>query len=117
MNQLTPGRNLKAEMLGLIAHVTSRLGETSPMLQRQAEAATVVRPSATMLDGAVPADIPAVDLPDGPVPGSSLICDHEELVGELLVWVRDDRLIGVEQAWCTDDPPQSWPPPEMVRVS
>ena len=57
------------------------------------------------------------DLPDGPAPGSALVYECEQLVGELLVWIRDGRLIGLEQAWYTDDPPQSWPPPEMVRIS
>lgn len=117
MNQLMPGKPLTAEMLRLIEHVTSPLAETSVRLQRQAEAATVVRYSATMLDVSVPSDIPVVDLPDGPVPGSALIYDGQQLVGELLAWIRDGRLIGLEQAWYTDDPPQSWPPAEIVRVS
>ena len=117
MNQLMPGDRLTAELLRLIAHVTSPLAETSVKLQRQAEVATVVRSSATMLDVSVPSDIPVVDLPDGPVPGTALVYDREQLVGELLVWIRDGRLIGLEQAWYTDDPPKAWPPPETVRIS
>ena len=117
MNELMPGDRLSADMLRLIAHVTSPLAETSSRLLGQAEGATVVRYSATMLDVEVPPDIPAVDLPDGPAPGSALVDECEQLVGELLVWIRDGRLIGLEQAWYTDDPPQSWPPPEMVRIS
>ncbi len=117
MTQLAPGNQLTADILRLIAHVTSPLGETSVKLQRQAETATVVRSSATMLDVGVPSETPAVDLADGPVPGSALVYEGELLIGELLVWIRDGRLIGLEQAWYTDDPPQSWPRPEMVRVA
>lgn len=117
MNQLIPGNHLTADILRLIAHVTSPLGETSVKLQRQAEVATVVRSSSTMLDVGMSSDVPVVDLPDGPVPGSALVYEGKQLVGELLVWIRDGRLIGLEQAWYTDDPPQSWPHPEMVRVS
>jgi hypothetical protein len=117
MNQLMPGNHLTADMQRLIAHLTSPLAETSVKLQRQAEAATVIRYSATMLDVEVPSDIPVVDLPDGPAPATALVYDQGQLVGELLVWIRDGRLIGLEQAWYTDDPPQSWPSPEMVRIS
>ena len=117
MNHLTPGSRLHAEMLQLIAHVTRLIGEASVTLQRQAEVAIVVRSSATMLDVTVPSDLPAVDLPDGPTPGRALVYEREQLVGEILVWIRDGRLIGVEQAWYTDEPPQAWPNPEAVRVA
>lgn len=117
MSHLTPGDALAGDIIRLIAHVTAPLGDASMTLQRQAEVATVVRYSATMLDVSVPSDISAVDLPDGPVAGSALVYDSDQLVGELLVWIRDGRLIGIEHAWYTDDPPESWPQPEMVRVS
>lgn len=117
MNELTPGDRLTDDMLRLVAHVTSPLAETASKLMGQAERATVVRYSATMLDVEVPPDLPAVDLPDGPAPGSALVYDREQLVGELLVWIRGGRLIGLEQAWYTDHPPRSWPAPERVRIS
>lgn len=116
MSHLTPGRRIPIEILRLITHVTSPLGDTAVTLQRQAETATVVRSSATMLDVTVQSDSPLVDVPDGPIPGLALIYERERLVGELLVWVREGRLIGLEQAWYTDEPPQSWPSTEEVRV-
>lgn len=117
MRHLTPGDPLARDIIRLIAHVTAPLGDASMKLQRQAEVAAIIRYSATMLDVSMPSDISVVDLPDGPVPGTALVYDSDQLIGELLVWVRDGRLIGLEQAWYTDDPPESWPPPEMVRVS
>lgn len=117
MTQLNPGARLPAEILDLLAHVTAPLGKASVTLQRQAEVARVVRCSATMLDIAVPADRDEVELPDGPVPARALVYDHEQLVGELLVWVRNGRLIGLEQAWYTETPPRAWPSPESVRVA
>lgn len=116
MNPLMPGSRLPPEILQLIAHVTRLIGEASVTLQRQAESAIVVSSSATMLDVTVPSDLPVVDVPDGPTPGSALVYEGEQLVGELLVWIRDGRLIGLEQAWCTDERPRSWPNPEAVRV-
>lgn len=117
MSQLSPGSRIPAEIVQLIAHVTLLMGEASVMLLRQAEAAIVVGSSATMLDVSVPSDLATVDVPDGPTPGSALVYEREQLVGELLVWIRDGRLIGLEQAWYTDEPPQSWPDPEAVRVT
>ncbi len=117
MNQLKLGSPLPVEILQLIAHVTRQLGEAAVVLQRQAEVAIVVSCSATMLDVTVPSDLPAVDIPDGPTPGSARLYEREQLVGELLVWIRDGRLIGLEQAWYTDEPPHSWPDPRAVRVA
>lgn len=117
MNELMPGDRLTNDMLRLIAHVTSPLAESASKLMGQAEHATVVRYLPTMLDVEVTSDFPAVDLPDGPAPGTALVYEREQLVGELLVWIRGGRLIGLEQAWFTDDPPTSWPSPEMVRIS
>lgn len=111
-----PKDRLPADVLRLIAHVNSPLAETSSKLWGQAEDATVVRYSATMLDVEVPSDLPPVDLPDGPTPIKALVHDGDQLVGELLVWVRAGRLIELEQAWYTDEPPTSWPTPDRVVV-
>lgn len=117
MNQMTPGENLSNEVVNLIAHITAPLGAESNALAQQAAAATITRSSSTMLDLAVPAELPTVNLDDGPTPGEALVYDGDQLVGELLVWVRSGRLIGLEQAWYTDDPPSTWPAPDRVRVT
>lgn len=117
MKQLKPGNRLPADIRRLVARVTAPLGDASVILQRQAEHATVVRCTATMLDVEVPSGMPIVELSDGPAPCVALVYDGEQLVGELLVWVRDGRLIGLEQAWYTDDPPKSWPSPDTLRVA
>lgn len=117
MNRPQPGDRLTADIVALITHVTAPLGETSTALARQAEAAHVVRYSATMLDVAVPSEIAGVDLSDGPTPCEAFMYEGDRLVGELLVWVRGGRLIGLEQAWYTDEAPTSWPSPNQVRVT
>lgn len=117
MRQMTPDGSLPAEMVELIAHITSPLGDVSNAIMRQATAAKITRSSATMLDLSVPAELPAIDLGNGPAPGQALVYDGDQLVGELLVWVRSGRLIGLEQAWYTDEPPTSWPVRGRVRVT
>lgn len=117
MSQVTKGGRVPDDIVVLVKHVTSPLGEKSIELARQAAAAMIVRWSPTMLDMAVPPDTPGVFLEDGPVPGEALVYDSDDqLIGELLVWVRAGRLIGMEQAWYTDDPPSTWPKPSQVRV-
>lgn len=116
MTQSTPGAGLADDILALIAQATTPLGDGATGLIRQAAAATVVRSSPTMLDLAVSPEIPEVAIEDGPTPGRALIYDGVKLVGELLVWVRAGRLIGLEQAWYTDEPPTNWPTPDRVVV-
>lgn len=117
MHHPEPVRRLPADVTRLLAHLTEPLGAASKALRQQANLATVVHYSATMIDVAVPSDADAVELPDGPIPSRALVYDEEQVVGELLVWVRGGRLVGLEQAWYTDDPPLAWPPLESVRVS
>ena len=117
MSEIKPGDRLPPAILALIAHVTKSLGAASVTLVRQGKAATVVRHSATMLDLEVSTEAELVDLADGPTPTQALVYDGEDLVGELLVWVRSGQLIGIEQAWFTDEAPTEWPSPDAVRVS
>lgn len=62
------------------------------------------------IDLDVPVDVPSVVTPEGllrPVPA---VRDHRgELVGELILWVRAGRLIGMERPWFTEAPPDEWP--------
>ncbi|MDQ2637676.1 MAG: hypothetical protein M3Y83_12450 [Actinomycetota bacterium] len=109
--------HLEEALLTLIARVTRPLGAQSEKIMRQAELARVVRYLPTMIDVAVPEDCQSVAIPDGPAPGRALIYSDDIATGEVLVWVRDGRLIGLEQAWYTDDPPNSWPSADRVRVA
>lgn len=112
-----PGERLPDEIVALIAHITAPLGDKSEALTRQAASATIIRASSTMLDVAVQGELPAAHLADGPTPGRALVYDGDQLVGEVLVWVGCGQLIGIEQAWFTDDAPSAWPTPDRVRVA
>lgn len=116
MTHIAIGEGLPNDILALVAHITSPLGEKSAGLVRQAAAATVVDSSPTMLNVSVPLDVPSVALENGPTPGEALVYDNDRLVGEVLVWIREGRLIGLEQAWYTDDPPTAWPRPNQVKA-
>jgi hypothetical protein len=104
------------ELVELVAHVTEGLGADAAVLRQQAEAATVMSSSPTMVDLAVPTSLPRCSLDDGPTPGAAVVYAGGELVGEILVWIRSGYLTSLEQAWYTDEPPTAWPSPADVRV-
>lgn len=81
-------------------------------------AATVLAVSPTMLDLEVAGSAPALPIADGPLPVRAIIDDDaDEAVGEIIVWASAGLLIGIEQAWFTDEHPTQWPPPARVRLS
>jgi hypothetical protein len=86
-------------------------GEPAQVLETQAREALVIREvPGRMIDLEVPASAQPCDCADGPLPArAAVVRQGGELVGELLVWVRDGRLVGIEQAWFTDEPPTRWP--------
>lgn len=114
MNSLK-GEKLDENTRGLIRIASEGLGANQVALLRQASIACIVKSTATMIDVEVPSGVPAVDLPNGPLPGQNLVVKNDELAGEVIVWVREGLLIGVEQSWYTDAPPTSWPRPAEIE--
>ena len=101
----------------LVAAVAAALPDGGAELRAQLVAATVADGSATHLDVTVPPESPRLELPDGPLPTvASVLDDQGDHVGEVLVWVRDGLMVGVEQTWYSDDPPTGWPDLAHVRV-
>ncbi|GEA85975.1 hypothetical protein [Cellulomonas gelida] len=86
-------------------------GETARVLDAQARRALVIRDvPGRMIDLEVPVGSQPCDCSDGPLPvRAAVVRQGGQLVGELLVWVRDGWLVGLEQAWFTDEPPERWP--------
>ncbi|WP_250443849.1 hypothetical protein [Actinotalea sp. C106] len=86
-------------------------GEAARVLEAQARQAVVIgEVPGRMIDLEVPAGSQPCGCGDGPLPVRAAVVRQEgQLVGELLVWVRDGRLVGLEQAWFTDEPSERWP--------
>lgn len=81
-----------------------------------ARAVVVAHVEGRSVDVAVPDDVPPVPAADGPLrPVVSVVDATGEATGELLVWVRGGRLVGLERPWWTDEPPTSWPGPDDLR--
>ena len=104
----------------LLRHLVRYLNsdELATSILAQAQQAAVLRGSATNIDLTPRNDLPPIQLPNGPMPVRVFVQRaDEDPTGEILVWIGDGKLIGLEQAWWTDDPPTDWPTPEQVRVA
>ncbi|GAB3622378.1 hypothetical protein GCM10027418_04600 [Mariniluteicoccus endophyticus] len=102
---------LSVRLVGLIRLVAENLSASDrEALVAQADAATVIAEiSGRSVDVDVSHDLPAISLPNGPVHPVPAVVVDGKLCGELIVWVRGGRLIGVEQPWFGDEPPTEWP--------
>lgn len=55
--------------------------------------------------------------PNGPIPVQAIVRSEDGYdYGEILVWVRDGFLTGIEHPWWTDEMPKRWPVPERVWI-
>lgn len=108
---------LDRHALELIAHIASALGVHGRVLMEQASEATIVACSPTMIDVRVTDDASPVKLADGPVPGRFLVMHQGTPSGEILIWIENERLIGIEQAWYGDVVPTTWPAPTDVTLN
>ncbi len=116
MTTISQGNPLSAGLIELIAHIVEPLGGEAAVLLEQAKSAVVVLYSPTRVDVTVPDVAVRSALPDGPTPGRAIVYDNrDQPVGEILVWIRSGLMIGLEQAWFTDEPPTAWPSPSQVR--
>jgi hypothetical protein len=87
-------------------------------VETQAAQARVVVSTPTMVDLEPGDDLPPIPLGDGPIPVRAIVYDSRERpTGEILLWVRSGILIGLEQAWFTDQPPSEWPSPALVSLT
>lgn len=87
-------------------------------LLQQASRVKVIGGPITMLDLRC-IDAPAASaFADGPVPLSMLVSDSAgNPIGELLIWVEQGYLSGLEFAWWTDDAPDEIPTTDQVKVA
>lgn len=54
---------------------------------------------------------------DGPLPiNTSVVSDAGTDYGEILIWITDGYLSGIEHPWWSDEMPAAWPAPTNVRI-
>jgi hypothetical protein len=71
----------------------------------------------TLLDLEAPKDSREASVADGPAPVRAFVQGAEdEIDGEILIWVKQGRLSGLEFAWYTDSAPSELPGPDSIRL-
>lgn len=115
-----PSRDLlTAQVRLLLSTILSQVDfPGSEELLQQVSSVHVVDGPVTMLQFRLMAPAPASAFREGPAPLSAIVSDHRGTdMGELLVWVENGYLDGLEFAWWSDDPPERLPSPEHVKVA
>lgn len=57
------------------------------------------------------------DLPNGPFPARAFVPSSAAYQGEVIVWIENGHLSGLEYAWISDKPPTRWPRPDEMEVA
>lgn len=84
-------------------------------LQAQLGRVAVAGGAPFQLDLVVAAEVAPSDAGTGPIPTRAVVVDdHGEPVGEVIVWVTDGYLSGLEYAWFADDMPNRLPDPRQL---
>lgn len=59
---------------------------------------------------------PRIDVPNGPLPVRAYVQSEAAYQGEIIVWIADGYVCGLEYAWVTDAPPSRWPHPDEMEI-
>ncbi|MFD4863507.1 hypothetical protein [Streptomyces atratus] len=114
-------RSLNAAERAVLEHILASDFTGSSELRSQIGQAEVV---ATWSPGSMSVDLRVLEpasrapLNAGLVPvGAHVLDELGEYVGELLVWIEDGMLAGLEYAWITDEMPAALPTVERIRLT
>jgi hypothetical protein len=69
-----------------------------------------------ILDVRVSATGEGSGLPDGPFPARAFVPSADAYQGEIIIWITDGHLSGLEYAWTSEEPPTRWPLPNEMEV-
>lgn len=78
--------------------------------------ARMSRQTAWILDIKTPASSAATEFADGPFPARAFVPSGAEYQGEVIIWISDGRVSGIEYAWITDTMPTRWPRSDEIEI-
>jgi hypothetical protein len=66
----------------------------------------------------LPPDVPRSSFMEhvAPIAASVISADDESYMGEIMLWLAEGKLSGVEYSWVTDDPPTALPDPANIHL-
>ena len=106
MKDETSWRPISSEEAGVIRSILSQADILcSGPLIADLDGALVANETMWILDVKVSNDDEGADLPNGPFPAQAFVPNSAEYQGEVIIWITDDHISGLEYAWVRDDPP------------
>jgi hypothetical protein len=106
VKEQTIWRPVSSEEAAVIRSILSQAGiRRSGSLIADLDGALVANETTWILDVKVSNNGEGVDLPNGPFPAHAFVPNGAEHQGEVIIWIADGHLSGLEYAWVNDDPP------------
>ena len=110
MKDETNWRPISPEENAVIRSIVSQTGIAhSGALLADLDDALVANETRWILDVKVSNKNVGADLPNGPFPAQAFVPNSAEYQGEVIIWLTDGHISGLEYAWVSDDPPTRWP--------
>jgi hypothetical protein len=110
MKDQTNWRPMSPEEADVIRAILSQAGiRRSGPLIADLDGALVANETTWILDIKVSNNGEGVDLPNGPFPAQAFVPTSAEYQGEVIIWIADRHISGLEYAWVSDSPPTRWP--------
>jgi hypothetical protein len=117
MKDETDWRPISSEESAVIRSILSRadISGSGPLLG-DLDGALVANETQWILDVKVSNTGEGADLPNGPFPAQAFVPNSAEYQGEVIIWITDGHVSGLEYAWVSDDPPTRWPRADEMEV-
>lgn len=115
---MTDTRPISSEEVALITAIVdvSGLSEGQALID-ELDGAVVSHSAQWILNIQSATNSPGTDLPNGPFPVNAYVPNSADYQGEIIIWIKDGHLDGLEYAWVTDEPPTRWPRPEEMEIA
>jgi hypothetical protein len=117
MKNETNWRPISSEEAAVIRSILSQADiRLSAPLIADLDGALVANETTWILDVKVSNSDEGADLPNGPFPAQAFVPHSAEYQGEVIIWITDGHVSGLEYAWVSDDPPTRWPRSDEMEV-
>jgi hypothetical protein len=110
-------RPISPEEAGVIRSILSQadIRRSGPLIT-DLDGALVANATTWILDVKVSNNGEGADLPNGPFPAQAFVPNSAEYQGEVIIWLTDGHISGLEYAWVSDSPPTRWPRADEMEV-
>jgi hypothetical protein len=110
MKGQTDWRPLSPEEAAVIRSILSHADiRSSGPLIADLDGALVANATTWILDVKVSNNGEGADPRNGPFPAQAFVPNSAEYQGEVIIWLTDGHVSGLEYTWVSDDPPTRWP--------